>query len=990
MLHKFFVYLFLVSLLVSCGQRNINSSQLSLNGVWEMGYDRHYTDTVKVPGPAFDLSKMVDSTLWYRKKITMPEGNWNKAYLKLNGARFNPTVYVEGKLVSEQEGGMAPTFHELLSEQVKPGDTVLLEIELQPLTRVPKTNASYIPEADHWRSSVAAYLWDDVFLHWYKDAKIVKVVPFTDFNNDKLNLKCQIEKPGESEKILTVNLLDKDNHIVVSNETTTVSSEIFIPLDFMGKVKSWSPESPALYKLQVILKDNDGSVCDRQLLNYAKKLFIVQDKKFYLNGNPYNVRAGTVVWHRFVRDPEGRALGWNTDWFLKNVIMPLKDRGANTIRISLGNPPERLLQLCDEYGLLVQYEWIFFHGLPAEQASLEIQWGHWLDMAVRHPSVSVVHPYNETADSELKTAWNVLNKLIPQYPEFVLEDRDVIHVHKYWWSLFENLGLYYDSFDQFPKAIMVDEFGGNYLDGNYEPGGYPMLRQCFVRFMGKNNTAAERKKLQTQANSRVAEYWRRIGAAGFSPFCILGSWEDGNHWYEGPLKDGKLKPVWDALTVAYSPATVSLDIWDRNFSPGDIISLPVHLINDEPDKRELYFTVSLKKANELISQKEFKETVDRLESRVNNVEIILPNQPGNYTLEAELLNPPEQIKHPVVSAWDIRIIQIEVPESVAKASVFIPEEEKELLQFAAQYRLKTNSNMDSVKVIMAGSHFWKKISSGDESFKKALEEKIDQGISVVLLDCNEKYLGANYPQGRITLNFLQSQPRLEEVYSHTFPLFKGVLVTMKRTAEGESHIHCPEGDSSLWQNLHKDSNLLWNGYRGGLVAPSEEISLSGLKQQAYLAKWKARNADENKIRKGPYYAYELQGFFKFSSFPEDETVLKQIRRELNFLVEDAPALAGAFNPKASIISYDLHAGYQASRKGQATSLTPLAIAGKDLVRVPVSEIQFEEGQGKLILSQLLTEGRLAGENKRTKPWGVINDPGARQVVLNMLATAIKK
>ena len=36
-------------------------------------------------------------------------------------------------------------------------------------------------------------------------------------------------------------------------------------------------------------------------------------------------------------------------------------------------------------------------------------------------------------------------------------------MHKYWWSLFENLGLFYDSYEQFPTAIMVDEFGGNYL-----------------------------------------------------------------------------------------------------------------------------------------------------------------------------------------------------------------------------------------------------------------------------------------------------------------------------------------------------------------------------------------------------------------------------------------------------------------------------------------------------------------------------------------------
>ena len=36
---------------------------------------------------------------------------------------------------------------------------------LTSLVQVSKTDASYVPETDHWRSNLAACLWDDVLLH---------------------------------------------------------------------------------------------------------------------------------------------------------------------------------------------------------------------------------------------------------------------------------------------------------------------------------------------------------------------------------------------------------------------------------------------------------------------------------------------------------------------------------------------------------------------------------------------------------------------------------------------------------------------------------------------------------------------------------------------------------------------------------------------------------------------------------------------------------
>jgi hypothetical protein len=246
-----------------------------------------------------------------------------------------------------------------------------------------------------------------------------------------------------------------------------------VSVPFSGRVKWWTPDEPNLYGLRVSLLA-DGQVVDQRKYPYGAKEFKLDDsgKQFVLNGQPFKARAVTVVWPRWVRNPEGFELAWNEEWFLKNIIQRSKDLGVNTLRFHLGNPPEKYIDLCDRHGLLVQYEWHFFHGMPASEESLREQWPAWFDLGLQHPSVGLYHPYNETEAHLLEPAWAAIDHIIQDYPPVVLADRDVIHIHKYWWSLFENLGCYYDSYDQFPKAIMVDEFGGNYLDSNYDPGLY--------------------------------------------------------------------------------------------------------------------------------------------------------------------------------------------------------------------------------------------------------------------------------------------------------------------------------------------------------------------------------------------------------------------------------------------------------------------------------------------------------------------------------------
>lgn len=973
-----FIFLLLITTAIFAQPLSID-----LNGEWERGLNRKYDKRVIIPSITENASEMTPGKLWYKKAINLPKGNWSHATLFLKGARFNPEVYINGTLMSKKNGGMAPTTHSLNSKKVRPGAEIIIEIALTSLADLDKTDASYIAVADHWRSNISSCIWDDIVLELHGTARIERVVPFTDIENDYVKIACQYESKtkGLKKPIIRCGIYQKDKLLTENSSLTDT-----VTIRFDEKIKLWSPETPNLYMLKTQLFDG-SKLIDTKEMNYAPKSFSVIDKQFYLNGNPCKVRAGSIVWHRWVRNEEGQELGWNMDWFEQNVIKRLKDHGANTLRFHLGNPPERILDLCDKHGLLVQYEWLFFHGMPASEESLLEQFPAWLDLGMRHPSTAIIHPYNETeGEYQLNTMWNALNKMIPNYPPLVLEDRETLHIHKYWWSIFENLGVYYDSYKQFPKAIVVDEFGGNYLDGFGEMGGYLTLSESFMRFLGENHTKEQRLKHHSLSNSAVAEYWRRIGAAGFSPFVILSSWEDGNHWYLGDLKDGKPKPVWEALTAAYSPQSVSIELWDRTFLPNQDISFPLYFFNDRTEDL-FHVRVQIIDSNgKIFYEKLITKLVPSYSVQIEELDLKLPESIGEYTIQAELINKPFDVKYPVVSSWNVRVFLPKISPSMDNIKIGVSETEKELKDFLTAHGVSTRDIFDNeASIILLGRSDWEKIEQKDFSFLKAIESSIYNGKSVILTDVGMRNLGQGYPEESNDLGPLQGVVKLTNGVKQDVELFDGIKLIFTEVAEPESHIQIK--DQSITYNFTKDQGWLWNGMRGGLNVPSADMAFSGLNDKSFITQWVHRGADENLIKSDSYFSYELQGYFDFSTKKNDINVLNRLRERVVFLVEDAPALAITINPNAPIIETNLTTGYEESLNGIAENHIPLVVAGKNLTRMPVVSIDFGAGRGNMIVSQLLTKNRLAPGYGDSGLYGIRYDPSAVQLMLNILKYA---
>ena len=931
---------------------------MDLNGTWHWRREAGDEHPVEVPGLLTDPRKPSPDVIRLHRRVTCPD-EATHATLLLKGARFRPEISVNGQRQARHPGGMAWVRSRLDLRGIE--GAFDLEIALQSLDAVPDSDASKIPPADSWRSNLSSHLWDDVSIRFHGATAFARLFAWSDAEGE-VHARAVLAGPAPARVRFTVQDADGTSVLehVVDVDATAETLDCLLPGG--NQLDVWSPERPVLYRLTAEIEAGDA-VLDRETVTLARRRFGIRNKRFELNGQSVTLRAGSIVWHRWLRDPEAADLAWDTEWLIENVLLRLKRMGANTIRFHLGMPPDPVLDACDRLGLMVQAEWLFFHGLNASRESMESQWADWFEQCFRHPSVCLVHPWNETDEECLGEAWGALDTLTAQFPPLVLSHRDVQHPHRYWWSLFENVGLYYDSAAVFDKPIMVDEFGGNYLDGDGRPGGYPKLREAFARFLGRDHTAAERLQLQADANGRMAEYWRRIGAAGFSPFCILGPPEDGNHHFLGPLRDARPKPVWDALSAAYAPVAASLDTWIRNFRPGESIELPLHLFNDTPETVDAELTWGIANGHEAVEQVSLPAHAHRILNRVFE----LPCTEGEWTLEARLDHAGPQPAGPARSRWRVWTFAPKPPAG-CRATALPGEDEIDAFLAAAGVRDGTAGTL------VGGAESYRRLLC-DTRDAAELESLLSEGRTVILLDAGPAYFGAGYA-GEPQTTQLRAADGLDATRD---PLPGGASVCWEPLAEPESVIHPAAGAEPLWTGLRKENTALWAGLKGGIIVPAVDMRFEGFAPNAVLAHWAACGADVDAIRKGPCFAFEKAGYVEFAA-EASEAVKRKLEERIAFLIDDAPALADRIDPHGPLVVHDLHQLWREA-DGVISALRPLIVCGKGLTRTAAVEIAFEHLPGRLILTQLLTANRLAPP---PQPDGRRPDRGAAQLVLNLI------
>jgi beta-galactosidase/beta-glucuronidase len=346
-----------------------------------------------------------DNELWYKRTFSLPSAWKGKSILLHFGAvDWKTEVFVNDVKVGVHQGGYTP-FSFDISPWLKQGEQKLVVKVWDP------TNDGYQPRGKQtnkpegiWYTPVSG-IWQTVWLEPVSKKHIVSVVPTADIDARRLSVNVCVANASLGD---LVEISVKDAGRIVATVKASAGQQIDLPIKDM---KLWSPETPFLYDLDVILYEN-GKLQDR-VTSYAamRKISVAADGKRILrmqlnNKNYFQFGPLDQGWW-----PDGLYTA-PTDEALKYDIQTTKNLGYNMIRKHVKVEPARWYTHCDRLGILVWQDmpsggnnphWQmhqFFDGReavrsPESETNFRQEWKEIIDLLKPNPCIVVWVPFNE-------------------------------------------------------------------------------------------------------------------------------------------------------------------------------------------------------------------------------------------------------------------------------------------------------------------------------------------------------------------------------------------------------------------------------------------------------------------------------------------------------------------------------------------------------------------------------------------------------------------
>ncbi|WP_281613045.1 glycoside hydrolase family 2 TIM barrel-domain containing protein [Flammeovirga sp. SubArs3] len=286
------------------------------------------------------------------KRSFKVNADWMEQNVFLHFAGVNSAFYVwvNGEQVGYAQGSKTAIEFDI-SKYVKEGDNdIAVEVYRW-------CDGSYLEDQDFWRVSgierdVYVYATPKTFV---RDVKINAGLDKSNYENGLLSYRFDIEN-DIAKKVKGINVdvsvVDaKGQKVFTKSHQVDLdkSSNKFVELEGedLGKVATWSAETPNLYELQVVMKDKKGNILDATKQHIGFRTTEVKDGQLLVNGQPILIKGV----NRHEHDPEnGHVVSRE---LMKQDIIDLKKYNINAVRTSHYPNDPYFYELCDEYGIYV-------------------------------------------------------------------------------------------------------------------------------------------------------------------------------------------------------------------------------------------------------------------------------------------------------------------------------------------------------------------------------------------------------------------------------------------------------------------------------------------------------------------------------------------------------------------------------------------------------------------------------------------------------------
>lgn len=295
---------------------------------------------------------------WYRKSFkTNPEWKDRNVSVIFDGVYMNSTVYLNGKELGHRPYGYS-TFQYDLTPYLKEGENILavkVDNSLQPSGRWYTGCGIYRNVWLSVKNKVHIPLWG-----------IHVQTPEVDEKMSVLSVETKINAEKDVPVIIIQSLYNSEGEKVAENEsqvnakagTSLARQTLSVP-----NAKRWSPDSPYLYKLETVVREN-GGIADKQFTQVGFRSIKVEAATgFWLNNERLKMKG--VCLHHDAGNL-GAAVPIEV---LHRRLKILKEMGCNALRTSHNPFAPEFYHLCDSMGFLVMDE--AFDGWDVEKAKYD-------------------------------------------------------------------------------------------------------------------------------------------------------------------------------------------------------------------------------------------------------------------------------------------------------------------------------------------------------------------------------------------------------------------------------------------------------------------------------------------------------------------------------------------------------------------------------------------------------------------------------------------
>ena len=329
--------------------------------------------------------------MWYHRTISIPQDWANKQVLLNFGAvYYKSEIYIDGVFAARHFGGTS-SFQVDITPYVKAGQTHNLVVYVESDVRSThqpsgKQNLQFASYGCNYTRTTG--IWQTVWMEAVHPEGLQSVQMIPDIDQQQLIIRPRFYKELGGKLEVTL----KDNGKVVSKETVAANSlsTVILPVK---KMKTWSPENPFLYDVELRVIDKAGNVVDEVKSYAGMRKVHIEGKKIYLNNQPYYQRL--VLDQGFYPDGIWTA---PSDEALKKDIQLSMEAGFNGARLHQKVFEERFYYWADKLGYLTWGEassWGMDCNDIETARHFITEWTEIVERDRNHPSILIWTPTNE-------------------------------------------------------------------------------------------------------------------------------------------------------------------------------------------------------------------------------------------------------------------------------------------------------------------------------------------------------------------------------------------------------------------------------------------------------------------------------------------------------------------------------------------------------------------------------------------------------------------